>query len=443
MRTLSKSILFLATCAFLAAHGVWAQNITVRIPKELTLEKAKRVALLGNPSVEVLLARIKVAEAVEGQSRVVYLPRLTGTAGAYWHENVSLGNGNDGHRAAYTAGLEVGWLLFDGFAGKFRMEAAKAGIDASTQEWQDGRRLLAQGVAATFLNCLLAVEAGRVEERNAAFNQSLLDEAQKRLDAGAGPRVDVLNFSVRTRESENSLLGIRRQQRAARQALAALLGLPTGKLPEGTQLVMPEIREESLPPKADAAIEIAFSQRPDLARYEAVVEQLALMVKASRGAYSPKLTAVGKYDLARMDNARFNASQDADALVGLALSWDILDWGLRKYSIAEAKANLLAMTAARNNRRVDIAAEVRRVLDTARTAAEQEAKQNEITDMNKQIREIVRKEYLSGISALTRLNEVQTALVTAEGRLAQMRILRVQAIEGFLSTIGQNLPVDE
>ena len=93
--------------------------------------------------------------------------------------------------------------------------------------------------------------------------------------------------------------------------------------------------------------------------------------------------------------------------------------------------------------RIDVAAEVRDAVDAAKVTAEQAAKQLEITDMNREIREIVRKEYLSGIAALTRLNEVQTALVVAEGRLAQMRILHMQALEELDATMGQNLSTKE
>jgi outer membrane protein TolC len=425
--------------AWLLAAGLSAQT-DPQVPEKLTLLEAKRLALAGNPGMDALLARIQAAEAVVGQARSARKPQLTATAAATWLDQVSLSNGDDGSMAYYQTGLGVNWLLFDGFATRFRIKAAQAGNAVSLAEWRDGQRLLAEGVATTFLNCLLAQEASRVTERDAEFNRSLLDEAKKRLAAGAGARVDVLNFSVRVRTAENSLLGTRRDLRAAKQVLAALLGLEFGELPQATVLVsLADSAGEALP-EAQDAIEAALAKRPDLSSLDHSIAQLQAVAKSQQGAYMPTLVAQAEYDLARAENARFNASRDADSYVGLALSWNLFDGGRRRYSLAETKALLRAAAAGRNQLRNEIASEVRRALDNLSTTGRQYTNQREITNMSREIRGIVHKEYLSGLSPLTRLNEVQTDLVRAEGALARTRILQAQAAEVLASAVGENLP---
>lgn len=434
MNTLCHS---LPACLFLAVGLACAQDAPV--PENLSLAEAKRIALAGNPGVKALLARVQAAEAVVGQARSALAPQVNATAGASWLHDVSMPNGGGDDVPYYQLGVSAQWLLFDGFATQFRVEAAKAGTEANLATWQDGQRLLARGVAVSFLNCLLATEAGRVSERDAQFNNELLAEARKRLEAGNGPRVDVLNFSVRVRTAQNNLLGTRREVRAARQTLAALLGLAGGDLPATTVLTAPDLPSATLP-DADAALQEALSLRPDLLRYQHAIAQLEAGIAATRADYQPRLAAQAAYSLDRIDNPRFHNDRDANSSIGLALTWNLFDGRLKHYSIAENQALLLATSESRNQLRVEIAAEVRRALDSAATAAEQYANQAEITDMSREIRDIVRKEYVSGLSPLTRLNEAQTDLVRAESNLAQSGIRHRQALEDLAAAIGSNLP---
>jgi len=409
------------------------------VPKQLALPAAKRIALSGSPNVKALLARIEAAQAVVGQSRSARRPQVNAKAGLLYLRDVSIGNGDGDDTPFHQVGVSASWLLFDGFASTFRTAAAKAGVEATLADWEDGQRLLAQGVSISFLNCLLANESGRVAERDARFNRELLEEARKRYEAGAGPRVDVLNFSVRVQTAENALLGSQRQVRAARQTLAALLGLPAGQLPETTSLVPPEEKAVALP-EADPAIAGACARRPDLRRYQHAMDQLRAAIEATRASYKPTLVAQASYALERTENPRFHTARDANSSIGLALSWNLFDGHLRKHTIAETKALLLATSEARNQLRIDIAADVRRNLDSAETTAKQYANQGKITGMFREIRDIVRQEYAAGLAPLTRLNEVQTDLVRAEGALSQARILHQQALEALATATATNLP---
>lgn len=424
-----------------AGPFVQAQPDETQVPSgELTLAEAKRTALSGNPGVAAILARMEAAEAVVQQAISAARPQVAASAGAGCFPEMSLADGNGSNMSFYSAGLTANWLLFDGAATRFRVEAARAGTTVSLAEWDDARRLLSLEVSNAFLSCLLAGENGRVARRDADFNRELLEEARKRFDAGAGPRVDVLNFSVRTREAENSLLGTERDLKTARQALAALMGIGSGSLPDDVVLtpVTAEVVAESQ--DADTAIQTALGQRSDLRRYDCTIQQAESMLAANRAQYRPSLYAQASYTLERFENPGFDAGHDATSYVGLALTWDLLDGSRRKYTIAETNAQLLELTRMRNQLRVNIAAEVRQKLEALQTSARQYENQCEITGMSQEIREIVRKEYLSGLAALTRLNEVQTDLVRAEGNRSRLRLLHEQASEELSAALGANVP---
>jgi len=438
-----RTVYTLCSCVLLTgAVGLFSQE-TQTLPRQLDLATAKRLALQGNPGVAALLERVGAAEALISQARSALRPRVDADASASWLRDVPLSRGGGDDTPFFRVGATADWLVFDGFATRFRVEAAKAGVQTSLAEWHDGRRLLAQGVADAFLTSLLADEAGQITSRSASFNRELLEEAEKRFRAGSGPRVDVLNFSVRLREAENSLLGTQRAARAARQVLAALMGLQDTVLPSNTELVPPTDDLSARFPDAQAAIEAAFSQRPDLQAYDHSMSRLKATLDATWSGKRPKIMLQGAYALERADNLDFNGDRDASSSVTARLSWNLFDGGLRTATVAEIKAQCRALDEARDQLRLHIARDVRSALDYAETATKQAANQKDITGMFQDIRDIVHKEYLSGSASLTRLNEAQTDLVTAEGQLARTRILSQQALEGLAAAMGNNLPVED
>ena len=90
MRSKCMSRALLPVLCLLSVAMVQAQTIEVKLPAKLTLARAKRIALLGNPGVEAMLARVKVAEAQAGQTKSTYLPTLSGSAGMYWPQPMNL-----------------------------------------------------------------------------------------------------------------------------------------------------------------------------------------------------------------------------------------------------------------------------------------------------------------------------------------------------------------
>ena len=422
--------------------GAWATpaetvKISESIPANLSLSRAKQIALANNPSLAVMTARVKEAAAVNWQAQAAWLPTISASAeGGHTFKTPVAGFGGFNNTDTYSAGLEAGWLIFDGFARRFNTRAAALGLAATSEQLNDTRRLLARGVAEAFLNCRLAVESARIARADAKFNADLLDDAQKRLKAGAGARVDVLNFSVKKKEAENGLLQAEQSLQDFRKVLGALLGLPAGDLPAETVLT-------PLPKDAihcditiHQAITAAMNNRPDLIQADLTSRQAAAAAAAEKGDYWPSLAAVGRYGARGFNSPRFNSDEDVDSYIGLRLSWNLFDGGLREGKVKAANARQSAAEHQLIQTKISVMSDVKRVFNGLEYSRKTYANNQEIAAMNLEIRDIARKEYDAGTVTLTRLNEAQTNQTTAESRRVQSRINLARAIERLQVAMG-------
>ncbi|MGD9007782.1 MAG: TolC family protein, partial [Desulfobacteraceae bacterium] len=140
----------------------------------LDLESAARLALADNPSLKAALERVIQAREAVRQARSAYWPRLdlegsgarvTLSDNAYnaqlsqaqLFENIGGPPANvEDPEDYYRASLTASWILFDGFARRFNLAAAKSGEQSSQAAREDAQRLLLSAVIGSFLNAQLA-----------------------------------------------------------------------------------------------------------------------------------------------------------------------------------------------------------------------------------------------------------------------------------------------
>jgi outer membrane protein TolC len=153
--------------------------------------------------------RVEQAKARVRQARAAYWPSLDASAS---YSETWLSDGQidsqrwldpspDDSPETYQAGLEAGWLLFDGFGRRFQNAAARFGVEESEASHREARRLLAAAVAGSFFAAQLARENIAIAEANEAFNQRQLQEARVRRRVGTGSLSDELNFEIRVNEA--------------------------------------------------------------------------------------------------------------------------------------------------------------------------------------------------------------------------------------------------
>jgi outer membrane protein TolC len=406
----------------------------------LDLETAARMALADNPSLKAALERaVQASEAVR-QARSVYWPRLD-LEGSGARVTLS-GNAYDtqlsqarlfesiGGPAAnvedpedyYRAGLTASWTVFDGFARRFNLAAAKFGAQSSQASREDAQRLLLSAVIGSFLNAQLALENVAIAKADEAFNQRLLSESKLRYDVGTGALSDVLNFEVQANAAHSERITADREYQTSRIGLAALLGIEQAQLPEKIRLseLAPATEAELAAPDAETMLQAAYDRRPDLRLSDYSVQQAEALAQSARSGYWPTLIVSGSYDGERIDDAGFE-SEDFGNTIALSLQYNLFSGGLTQARHQEAKARLRELEQTRQNARINITSEVQSVLARVGSAQQQLLLQRRNAKLVKRNRDLVEKEYKAGVGSLVRLNEAQRDLIRAQVRLASAR----------------------
>ena len=396
----------------------------------LTLARAKQIARQGNPGVAASAARVDAALATIRDAAAAYYPRVNISAMISHTEDVPSATGGGSTSRNYGLNSTLSYLVFDGHARKFRVLAAKASAEGAREAHREAQRFLLQSVAAAYYECLLGRESMLVAKRDADFNRKLSEETQKRLEAGAAARSDVLNFEIRTTAAESRHVLAAFEYRIARIILAQLMGLPRETAPDRLEPVplAPPNGELHIPALADE-LDYALAHRPDHLQLDERINQLKADLATVRSGYLPTVGVAGGYGWSRDSNPRFNSSRDASSYIGIELSWDVFTGGSTKAQMAQLSAQIRAAQHSVTLSRLAIIGELRRLIEGATVAKTQVELQTKINNMTEEARKLVRNEYVAGRASLTRLNEAQTDLVRAAGDLVKARIRYWQILE--------------
>ncbi|MFZ1983434.1 MAG: TolC family protein [Desulfatitalea sp.] len=415
----------------------------------LDLAAAARIALAANPSLAAAQARVMQAAQIVRQAQAPYWPQLDASAGVSRVDlsqrdvDAQLGSYNlirSLHPTAglppadisnpedyYQAGLSASWLVFDGFARKFRLAEARYGEQASAAARDDAQRLLLSAVTFAYLQAQLARENVAIAKADEAFNQRLLMESRLRYDVGTGALSDVLNFQIRGNSAQSQRIQQERGYREGLITLAALMGVPQGRLPDQVRLadmVLPTA-EELAAPQSPELVETAMRLRPDLKRGDMIVQQAEAGVETARAGYFPTVSLSASYTGERPEDINFEGD-DFGNTVGLGLNWNLFSGGLTRARHGEAKARLYETERAQEDVRVRVASEVQKIANQISASQEQLLLQETNTQLVQKQRDLVEKEYKAGVGSLVRLNEAQRDLTVSLAQLALARVaLRV------------------
>ena len=451
---LCATMLFTTVPAFAADFGGDAIDPAEALQgiEILDLQTAARISLAGNPSLAAARARVMQARQVVKQAQAPYWPQLDAKAG---YSRVDLsentlssqrlsydlmtglyppGSNIPSYDDVYTnpedhyqASLIATWLIFDGLAREFTLAAARYGEKASMAARDDVQRLLLSAVTIAYLQAQLALENVAIAKEDEAFNRRQLVEARLRYEVGTGALSDVLNFEVRVNSAKSARIQEERGYRAGLASLAALLGLPEGRLPVHVNLaeLSPTTPRELAEPDSDDEVATALSLRPDLKQFDWGVKQADAGVKTARAGYYPTIALSGAYEGERSEDIDFE-SDDFGNSVGVGVTWNLFSGGLTRARTSEAKAKLYETEKLRDNSRVQVASDIQKIVTEIEAAQGVLRLQETNTALVQQQRDLVEKEYKAGVGSLVRLNQAQRDLNVSQSQLALARVaLRV------------------
>ncbi len=403
----------------------------------LDLDTAAKIALAESPTLAASAQRVEQARQLVNQARGAYWPNLLAKGSVNrvnqsenrYQTNLAtiqainpaatLENPED----YYSAGLIANWTLFDGFQRHFTNAAAKYGQAQSEQALLDSRRLLLSAVAASFYRAQLANEGVAIAAADESFNLKQVSDANARLRVGTGALSDVLNFEIQANAAKDNRISADREYIAAMTGLAALLGIPEARFPEGLTLAPLEKESETIMqlPEAGQQVTYAHQHRPDILATTTGVERADAQIGNARSRYYPSLILSGTVNGERSEDSSFEGD-DFGNTVGVFLTYDLFSGGADRARVAEAKHKKKEEIKNLDALKISVANEVNDALNGLQAAQQSLELQRKNASLVQRNRDLVEKEYAAGQSSLVRLNEAQRNLTQAQSRLAFARL---------------------
>lgn len=466
----------------------------VPVPLLLDLHAAQQLALERNPTLFAAAARVDQARARVRQARSLYLPQLdaevslththlpsntvqaakdqallapltsslrgsasqlllnpgAGIEGplfsslAGFYSGLQARKSLDENVESYQASLTASYILFDGFSRRFTNAMARFGREESEAARLEAVRLILDAIAQSFYGVQLARENAAIARADESFNERLLKEARLRKERGLGSKSDILNFEVALRAAQSSRIQAEGQEKMARVALAALMGLPEAKLSDEVALApLPdEVPEDLKLPDVELQIAVAMSARPDVQQAEYQVARIEAQLGERRSAYYPKVHTFASQNAQTSDNARFE-KEDFGATIGLNISYGLFAGGRNRASVSEARHQLEESEYLLEAIRIGAAQDIRQSGIELQTAQETLALQRTTAEYVLTNRDLVEKEYDAGQGSLVRLNQAQRDLVEADARLALARVALYSAWHALKTATGETISAFE
>ncbi len=194
-----------------------------------------------------------------------------------------------------------------------RIEVAQGELALADVDVEASRRLVRRQVREQFFGVLAADEQLRLAESIRGIAVRVRDAAQARFDAGAVPKLEVMQADLGVSRAEADLEAARSARAAAQALLAGVLSLP----PQQPLMLQGTLRDHTVAPAYDAAIARASMSNTDLVGLDRQIEvegQRLALLRAGR-------TPAPVFSLSGLFNSPgdFTAAPAASVNIGLPL----------------------------------------------------------------------------------------------------------------------------
>lgn len=387
-------------------------------PPQFTLAQALELARARNPG--LVAAREAVAEARGG----VTAARLPLQDNPEIEASAGPRSAAESDPASTDSEVGLEQRLEIGGQRRHRIERADAAVAAAQAAADDAARELDLAVAEAFYQALAARQGVELLERNEALAAGLEDLARRRLELGEGTQLELNTVRIRRAEAARRLAAGRAELATARVSLAELLAAPPGETPEPAG---------DLPDGAEVAGEMelvarAAESRPDLLAEKQKVERERAAVALADAEAVPDLTLAFSY-------GRDDRQDVARGGFRIPLPFVQRNQGERE----SARAALRASEASLEQRRLAVAADVRRAFQAyeAALAASQIYDAGVLAAQGESL-ELLEKGYAAGEIDYTELVVIQRELL--DGRLGALEARRDLALATARLLAAAQLP---
>jgi NodT family efflux transporter outer membrane factor (OMF) lipoprotein len=394
----------------------------------------------SNKDLQGAYFRILEARAIRGIAVGDRYPQVDVTAEASTAEPSESATGLTERADTFAFGAGLAWEI-DLF-GRIRrsVEAASAQYDASVEDYRDVLVTLLGEIALNYLE-VRTVQARLFYARsNIVAQRESLSLTQARFDAGLTSALDVAQAESNLGRSEAEVPALEALLEAALNRVEVLTGRPPGALHQRLADVQPiPVPPEEVTVGLPAEL---LRQRPDVRRAERQLAAQTARIGVATADLYPRLSLTGFFASDAADLGDLATGKSLTWGIGIPLRWNVFSGGKVQNQIQAERA------------RADQAFKlyeqsVLRALEEVQTALAAYAKEkmraeqlNVATDATQRAVDLVRTQYVSGLTNFQNVLDTQRTLFELQQQLADSEGRQVQNLVALYRALGGGWDVE-
>lgn len=374
---------------------------------------------VSNQTLAQVEAQYEEARALVGEARASYFPTVAVSAsatrsGRYANasgQGLLPGQPDSSHPSNfYSLPLTASWE--PDLWGKVRrtVEANVANAQASAATIESTRLSLQSQLAEDYLQLRITDEQKRLLDDTVDSYKKSLQLTQNQYNVGVAARADVVeaDSQLKSAQAQAIDLGIARAQ--FEHAIALLVG----KAPADVSIAVVPLKIDPPPIPAAGLPSELLERRPDVAIAERQAASANAQIGVAKSAYFPSLTLSGSGGFESPTFSRWLQAPSLFWSLGPQLAETLIDGGLRRSQVAQARAGYDAAVA--NYREVSLAAlqNVEDNLAALRILAKEAAAQADAVKASDQFLQITLNQYKAGTVSYLNVVTAQTAAYANE-----------------------------
>jgi NodT family efflux transporter outer membrane factor (OMF) lipoprotein len=404
------------------------------------LDELIRDAQDSNKDLQAAYFRILEARAVRGIAAGDRYPQVDATAEAGTTEPSESVTGLTERVDTFSLGAGLSWEI-DLF-GRVRrsVEAATAGYEASVEDYRDVTVTLLGEVALNYVDVRTLQVRLFYARSNIDAQRESLKITQARFDAGLTSALDVAQAESNLGRSEAEVPVLEAGLEAALNRLEVLTGRPPGALHERLADVKP-IPE----PPAEVALGIpaeVLRQRPDVRRAErALAAQTARIGVATADLY-PRLSLTGFFASDAGDLDDLATGKSVTWGIGIPLRWSVFSGGRVQSQIQAERARADQAFKAYEQSVLLALEEVQTTLAAYAQERRRVEQLEKATDATQRAVDLVRTQYVSGLTDFQNVLDTQRTLFQLQQELASSEGREVKSLVALYRALGGGWDVE-
>ena len=393
----------------------------------------------NNLSVQIAAERVAEARAQLGIATGRYYPDVA-VDGSYSRNSVSENSlqiappGGIDDFDLWNLGVGFGWEI-DVF-GRLRRgaESARAAMEVSIEDYRDVMVILMADVAANYIEIRTVQDRITYGRANVEAQSDSLQLTKDRFDAGLSPLTDVTQAEYNLANSQAAIPRLESRLAAATNRLAVLLGKPPGAVDD-------LLTGESEIPDPDEKMITGMPadllrRRPDIRAAERQLASQTALIGVAKADLYPTFSLAGILALESFDTSNFFDSDSVTWSLVPGLRWNIFTAGKIRNNIRVQEARTQQLLLAYEQSVLFALGEVESTMVAYEREKMRRDRLYEAVDASQRTVELVKTQYMSGLTDFLNLLDAQRTLATQQDNYAESEGQVVQNLIALNRALG-------